>query len=188
METIKESAIQTQIWKAIPRYEGYYQISNLGNIKSLSRTRKSGRGSVALTKERYLKTFQYKKGYLYCVLCKEGIRTNQSIHRLVAGAFLSNTDNKPCVNHKNGIKTDNSICNLEWVTKSENSLHSANVLGKKTRSKKVVCVETGKGYPSRFFAARLFNPNVKSPVSISKAIQSGKKAYGFHWRDNADRA
>ena len=62
-----------------------------------------------------------------------GKRNTQLIHRLVAITFLENTENKPCVNHKNGVKSDNTINNLEWVTYSENERHSIDVLGKCTK-------------------------------------------------------
>lgn len=108
-----------EIWKDIGGYEGLYQVSNLGRVKSLFRYKKILKGNVV------------SGGYIQVQLCKRGKATNYLIHRIVAFAFLNNSDNKPCVNHIDGNKTNNSPDNLEWVTYSENEFHSYNVLGKK---------------------------------------------------------
>lgn len=70
-------------------------------------------------------------GYLHVALCKNKKIINKQIHRLVAEAFIPNPENKPEVNHKNGIKTDNCVENLEWVTRRENIAHSFRCLGQK---------------------------------------------------------
>ena len=101
-----------EIWKDIEGYEGLYQISNLGKVKS-----------IRFNKERLLK-YDKSTSYLRIKLCKDGIETNYLIHRLVAKAFIPNPDNKPQVNHIDGIKTNNSVDNLEWCTASENQTHA----------------------------------------------------------------
>jgi hypothetical protein len=103
-------------WKDIVRYEGYYQVSNLGKVKSL--------GNEFSRKERLLKPSLQSKGYLTVVLQKNGIRNMVLVHRLVAEYFVSNPLNKPQVNHINGVKTDNNIENLEWVSHRENLDHA----------------------------------------------------------------
>ena len=115
-----------EIWKDILGYEGIYQISNFGIAKSLQRNSLGKFGNVILLKEKILK-YNKTKGYLFVTFLKSHKIKNQSIHRLVAMAFIPNPDKKPCVNHINGIKIDNRIENLEWCTHSENTKHAFNI-------------------------------------------------------------
>lgn len=107
-----------EIWKDISGYEGLYQISNLSNVKSLSRyvSRKNQNNveSGYFTKEKIMKPRVDKDGYLYVGLYKNKKVNNFKIHRLVALAFIANPNNYPLINHKNEIKNDNRISNLEW--------------------------------------------------------------------------
>ena len=98
-------------WKDIKGYEGLYMVSDQGRVRSLPR---------ATTKGRILKPIKLRDGYLYVVLSKNGKHKRMAIHRLVALVFISNPDNKPQVNHKSEVKTQNNVENLEWVTPSEN--------------------------------------------------------------------
>jgi hypothetical protein len=121
MDRIKE------VWQSINGYEDKYQISNLGRVKSLSRLIKCSNG-YRKSKEKILKPHIEKTGY--CTL-DLGKRNKHSLHRIVANTFIPNPNKKPCVNHLNGIKSDNREINLEWCTYSENEKHSYRVLGKK---------------------------------------------------------
>lgn len=112
--------VQKEIWKDIAGYEGLYQVSNLGGIKSLPRN--STRGGI-------LKPLIHR-GYSSVELCKNNIKKRFRVHRLEAFAFLPNPKNKPYINHKNGIRNDNRLENIEWCTNSENQLHSYRELGR----------------------------------------------------------
>ncbi len=140
-------------WKPVPGYEGFYEVSDRGDVRSLKRATTSGK---------VLKLSKTKHGYLKVTLSKNGEHKTAAVHRLVALAFLENPDNKQEVNHKNGIRTDNSLENLEWVTNSENQLHAYRELGKKPTA-------YWKNRPRKF--ARRFTPEQV------RAIRSDMRSY-----------
>ena len=111
-----------EIWKDIQGYEGLYQVSNIGNIKSLDRTVGENR-TPYLKKGRILKAWKYN-GYLCVNLCGEGKNVKLKVHRIVAETFIDNPKNKKEVNHINGNKTDNRVENLEWCSHKENIQHA----------------------------------------------------------------
>ena len=107
--------LEGEEWRDIEGYNGKYQVSSLGRVKSL-------RDKYGNYREKILKQGKNNKtGYLQVILCKEGNVKLYRVNRLVATAFIPNPSKFPCVNHKNEIKTDNCVSNLEWCTYSYNS-------------------------------------------------------------------
>lgn len=106
-------------WKDINGFEGLYQVSNFGNVKSLARYVNHWQGGLRFRKEKILKPF-IKQGYHYVDF---GRKKQYRVHRLVAQTFLDNPYDKPDVNHIDGNKLNNEVNNLEWVTASENMIH-----------------------------------------------------------------
>lgn len=156
----------TEEWKDILGYENLYFVSNLGNIKS---------------SKKIISQQDNGKGYLVVHLSKNGKPRWLLVHRLVAKAFLDNPLNKPCVNHKDGNRSNNNVDNLEWVTYSENNLHSYHSNGRKSAlSKAIYCEETGIIYDNAYDAARKTGI---SQSSINRCVNGiHKKAKGTHWR------
>jgi hypothetical protein len=113
----------TEIWKDIQGYEGCYKISNFGNAMALKREY-SANGAKMFTEEKVLKKRNSTDGYFRAALTLRGKRKDVGIHRLVAMAFIDNPENKLEVNHKDGIKTNNHVSNLEWSTRKEQMKHA----------------------------------------------------------------
>lgn len=109
-------------WKSVNNYNGLYEVSNDGHIKSLPKI-KFCRGGRYITLERLLRK-SVVNGYEKVLLYNNGNRKMISVHRIVAEAFLSNHNNCSQVNHINGIKTDNRVENLEWCTPQQNVIHA----------------------------------------------------------------
>lgn len=112
-----------EIWKEIKGYEGYYQISNLGKVKSLCRKIQNG-NKFNLRKEIILKNSINSVGYYTVTLYKNNKSTVKLVHVLIAETFIPNPESKPQVNHIDGVKLNISVENLEWVTRSENIQHA----------------------------------------------------------------
>ena len=108
-------------WRDIPDFEGY-QVSSFGKVRGVDRLRK-GKIGLRLTRGQELKQVLNKKGYPEVRLRKNGCHT-RLVHKLVASAFMTKPEECTQINHLNGIKTDNRLANLQWVTQSENQLHA----------------------------------------------------------------
>jgi hypothetical protein len=113
------------IWKAIKGFEGQYEVSNTGLIKSLERQVRNTQSSFRTVKEKVLTQFPSTTvDYLYIPLSQNRVSKKYTVHRIVAEAFCNNPENKPHVNHLDGNKLNNNAYNLEWVTISENHQHA----------------------------------------------------------------
>ena len=115
-----------EIWKPIKNYEGLYEVSNFGSIRSLDRTVKAAirNNNFIKRKGRDITPKYTQQGYQFVLLYKDGVSKSMFIHRIVAIEFLDNTDLKLAVNHKDLVKSNNNVLNLEWVTYKENKAHA----------------------------------------------------------------
>lgn len=122
-----------EIWKDIKGYEGLYQISNLGRVKSFRASTKYGK-----PEEMFLKPSLINSGYGVVTLYSAQNRRKHQIHRLVATAFIENPNNFPCINHKDENKLNNCVDNLEWCTyQYNNNYGTARIRASKTRTKRI---------------------------------------------------
>lgn len=144
-----------EIWKPIPGYEGFYEASAYGRIRSVERIA-IGRWGHNHRKSHVLSPNDVHDGYQQVKFSIDGEKSQQLVHRLVAAAFIPNPNNLPQVNHKDGNHRNNSVENLEWCTASENSRHRSRILDKWVgRPKKPVkCIDTGTIYESSHHAGR----------------------------------
>ena len=169
----------TEIWKDVVGYEGLYQVSNLGRVKSLPRESTKGK----TLKNRII------KGYYTVHLSKFGVSKDKLVHILVAEAFIDNPNRLKYINHIDGNKLNNTVSNLEWCTASYNSLHAyatglrtpnTTMLGKPSpRRTPVLCVDMGIEYPSATAASNMTGIN---HGHISDCCRGERKtAGGFKW-------
>lgn len=123
-----DDSLYVEEWKDISGWEGYYQISSFGRVKSLARAIPHPKSGTLNIKQRFLAQHPDKDGYLLVVFGKQNGKYPQKVHRLVAKAFLPNPKNLPEVNHKWGIKKDNRYWKIEWSTPKDNTNHAFRVL------------------------------------------------------------
>lgn len=114
-----------EIWRPIKNFEGLYEVSNCGRVKSLSKTWVGGRGVIRSKDETFLKlSNNNSKKYYRAGLSKNGKCKWFSVHRLVLSAFSENVNNLPEINHIDGNKSNNNLDNLEWISVSDNTKHA----------------------------------------------------------------
>lgn len=174
-------------WRDVKGWEGKYQVSSYGRVRSVPRKVKVhafGKGwGERETKCVILSTGRWM-GYPTVELKdrSKGMRSRQLVHRLIAEVFIPNPENKPQVNHKNGNRADNMLSNLEWCTRSENCQHRNHVLGVETPNKgKVKCVETGVVYKNGKEASRQTGICYCSINRAANNKPKYKTAGGYHW-------
>lgn len=179
-------------WRDIKGYEGIYQISDCGRVKSLGRMVHMHNG-FRYTKERFLRVKKKKSGYLfYCLYPGDRTVKYEHAHRLVAQAFIPNPLHKRDVNHIDGNKLNNCVDNLEWVTRSENQIHAYNVL-KRTRehpigwdnklAKHIVQLNLDGTFVKKWASSCDFQRQTgKTEANVRRClIGKQKTAYGFRW-------
>jgi hypothetical protein len=118
------NSMDEEIWKDIPEYEGFYQVSSYGNISSLDRYVKHNHGGLRIQKGRIIKQSLNQDGYYCFCLYKDGLSKMVLTHRVVGQVFILNPNNLPLINHKDTVKTNNYYKNLEWCTTQENTKHA----------------------------------------------------------------
>lgn len=179
----RKKRIKQELWRDIAGYEGIYQVSNQGRIKSLDRfidivwqgkiVRKPLKGKIKTPNVQ-------NNGYYIVWLCdSESNRKALLVHRLVASAFIENPNQFKDVNHKDGNKLNNGVSNLEWCTRSENIKHSYRVLNHRKNSKAIRCIETDKRYESAADASRVTGINCGGIKHALRGIS--KTAGGYTW-------
>ena len=178
------------MWKDVVGYEGFYKVSDCGEVKSLDRFVKSKNDSFSNKKGQISKQVKNKKRHMRVHLSKEGISRNIEVHRLVAIAFIDNSKNLPCVNHIDENKENNNVKNLEWCDYEYNNKYGNRLIksaqkhinGKK--SKRVYQYSlNGKylnTYPSCAELKRLYKYDASEISECARGLR--KTAYGYLWR------
>lgn len=162
--------IMTENWKAIAGYDGLYEVSDQGRVKSL----KHG-------KEKILKSGKNTRGYLQVTLCKDGKREQLFVHRLVAEAFIPNSNDLDTVNHKDEVKTNNAVTNLEWMSRADNVAYSQ----PRWTGRQVQMLDKSTGellatFPSMNEASRVTGINCSNICQCCKGQYNS--ASGYIWR------
>lgn len=184
-----------ELWKDVPGYEGYYQISDQGRVKSLERSFFSGKsnGSLMLLPEGIKKVVVNADGYECVGLSINGKETKYKVHKLVALAFIGNPENKDCVDHINTIRADNRVENLRWCTRKENmnnhltlkNLADCHRGKRQVRKKKIAKVDPDTERIIHIFDSALAagqSINVGSSWILKACKKYPTLAHGFIWK------
>lgn len=184
-----------EIWKDIKGYEGLYQVSNLGNVKSLKRQVYAGKNRLRWQYEKILSTNKTNgNGYKIVSLSKDNKSKNKYIHRLVAETFLNNPNNYKYINHKDENKDNNCVDNLEFCTAqynaTYNNLHIRNGLKNRNNkySKSIIQIDDNgniiKEYPSIKEASRQINISFQAISNCLNGKQKHSGGYKWKYKEN----
>lgn len=180
-----------EIWHSVPNYEGLYEASNFGRVKSLGKTyvqHFKNKDTTYTSLPKILSLHYDKNGYLRCTLNKNGKGIMMPVHRIIGFTFLGIPEKNMQINHKNGIKDDNRIENLEWVTPKENTVHahSTGLCGINGVSKQVACVNDNGQILRVFESARqasLWCGLKSGNCNIAKVCRQGYgHCSGYGWK------
>ena len=179
-----------EVWKDVVGYEGYYEVSNQGRLRSVPHITINNKMRKGILRKPYTNC----KGYLCVQLCKDGITKAKPIHRLVAEAFIPNPHGLPIINHKDEDRKNNNADNLEWCDYSYNNNYGRRIEKViKAQSHPVIAIKESdlnqEHYLSLSEAGRKFNIH---PTTITRAIKSGKVLLKRKWyfakEDNSEKA
>lgn len=173
-----------EVWRPVKNFEGLYEVSNLGRIKSLGRTiqKFNGYSYVTVTyPPKFLKRTR-EEGYAQVTLSRDGKTRKHMLHRVVAEAFIPNPDNKPEVNHDDGNKQNCCVSNLYWCTHKENMQHAYSTGLRKTKKVKQY---TKHGVYIKTWDSIKEAQEKLSVWNISECCRGTRKTTGgFIWRYN----
>ncbi|MHA1754674.1 MAG: NUMOD4 domain-containing protein [Candidatus Odinarchaeia archaeon] len=172
-------------WKPLLKFNNFYEVSNLGNIRSIARTIITKNNVQRKLKSKQLKTFINENGYSIVSIRFNNLHYNLKIHRVVATVFISNPKHKLTINHKDGNKQNNNVLNLEWATHSENIKHAYNnKLNHNDNQLKPVLQFSKTGmfiHEHKSISAAKKFLNIKGGHIGEVCIGNRKSAYGYVW-------
>ena len=183
-----DARTEQEVWRDAVGYEGIYQVSNLGRVRSVARTLTRSDGCLVRREEHVLSQNPVGyHGYLCVKLARGGRNRNHRVHRLVARAFVPNSEDKPFVDHIDGDKHNNHADNLRWVTNVENLAYYHEMVRKashgcKDSGRRVVC-DNGKTYRNGAEAARDFGCDGSQIYRVLNGSRRSYKGFTFRYED-----
>lgn len=192
MEHATSTIPANEIWRPIRDFEGLYEVSSLGRVRSLDAVieckSRTGNPFVLHTKGQILRPQVYQSGYLYVHLKNKTKSRNIKIHRLVAEAFIPNPNHLPCINHKDEDKANNSSANLEWCDVMYNNNYGTHYERMAVTRQRPVEQLTLDGQHVAYYASRKdveLKSGGKFNAKTIMGVLSGRRktAYGYQWRN-----